>query len=113
MDSILEALQTVTTQQWIITIIGGIVFAAVFNIPARSKFLSHESNTRTMAVRYDALNFIVFYFTFPLAQGLVALGNHGDITRLAVVSATFWLYSLAFWIVLWGYMKFKDKRNNE
>lgn len=111
MDSIVTALQTISTQQWLITIIGGIVFAACFNIPARSRYLSHESNTRKMAVRYDALNFIVFFITFPLAQGLVALQNHGDITRLVVVSATFWLYSLAFWAVLWTYMRFRDRRN--
>ena len=112
MDSTVEALQTISTQQWMITIIGGIVFAACFNIPARSKYLSRESDTRKMAVRYDALNFIVFFFTFPLAQGLVALQNHGDITRLVVVSVTFWLYSLAFWLVLWTYMKLKSKRND-
>ena len=87
--------------------IGGFVFAAFFNIPARRRFLSVESQARNKAVIYDALNFLVFYITFVMAQGLIWLSLTGNPTPLVDLTAWFVTYSLSFWITLKAYMYWK------
>lgn len=109
MEEILSILQSITLADWALAVIGGAVFAAFFNIPARRKFLSHESLSRHKAVVYDALNFLVFYMTFIFAQGFEGYLTTGNAFRLVSVSALFITYSLAFWTVLKTYMYIKDK----
>lgn len=110
MDTIIETLQAVPVYIWAVAIIGGFVFAAVFNIPARQKLLSAESNTRKRAMRYDALNFIVFYITFPMAGNLAVWFDTGMAAPLIVNTAAFALYSISFWVVLRTYIWWKDRK---
>lgn len=109
LDTLLSTLTDAPAWLWEITIIGGIVFAAVFNIPARKKFLSRESNTRKMALRYDALNFVLFYITFVASSNLVFGMENGDFSPFILNSAAFLVYSVSFWAVLQVYLYWKDK----
>ena len=105
----MEFLEAVPLAVWAMAAIGGVVFAAVFNIPARSKLLSIESNTRQRAMRYDALNFVTFYITWIVPIGILWGLNNGDWGPLVVASALFLTYSVAFWVVLKTYMSWKDR----
>lgn len=107
-DEIISTLCSIGLQDWALAVIGGMIFAGVFNIPARKRFLSRESDSRHKAVIYDALNFLVFYITFIFAQGMETYVSEGSIARLTSVTALFLVYTLSFWIVLKSYMRYKD-----
>ena len=108
MEEILHVVRDVPVSIWMTAIIGGIVFASIFNIPARRKFLSRQSDSRELAIRYDALNFIVFYFTFILSTGIIWALDRGDLSPLIVLTIAFVIYSLSFWVVLRLYIRVKD-----
>jgi hypothetical protein len=104
----MDILESIPLSLWLMSAIGGVIFAAVFNIPARARFLSIESNTRDKAIRYDALNFLVFYITFILPLGSLWGMNTGDWSPLWILTVMFVTYSVAFWLVLRSYIAWKD-----
>lgn len=110
MDTLVNVLETTPLWVWAISIIGGLVFAGMFNIPARRRLLSSESDTRKMAMRYDALNFLVFFITFPLAGNMMFFFMTGNAEPVILNTMAFGLYSLAFWVMLRAYMTWKDRK---
>lgn len=112
LEEILAAFSTVSPASVLLAAIGGVVFAVFFNIPARRKLLSRESDTRKKAMRYDALNFTVFFATFILAQGILRVATEGGWPALASLVTWFVVYSVAFWAVLSCYIYWKDSQND-
>lgn len=108
-ENIMEVLVEAPPWLWFIAVIGGMTFAGVFNIPLRNALLSEESNTRGKALRYDAMNFLVFYMTFVAAGNGMLFLETGDYGPFVLNTAAFWLYSAAFWLVMQIYMHWKGR----
>ena len=89
---------------YLIAGIGGFIFAAVFNIPARRKLLSEKTESRGRAMKYDALNFLTFYFTFIIPLGIMRHHEAGEWNALGFLTIMFIVYSVSFWVVLRTYI---------
>jgi len=109
-EQLFTSFQSLTPMSLFLAVLGGAVFAVVFNIPARRRLLSRESDSRQKAIRYDALNFIVFYITFIFTQGIYRVMEYDGWNALVSLTVWFALYSASFWVALQLYMRRKDRR---
>ena len=94
--SIGQAFSGIQPLMLLITIIGGFIFALCL-VTARKQTVGQKPSMQFRRfIIYIYANFVIFYFTFPFAQGLLWYFMSGDYTRLVTVSVTYWAYMAAF-----------------
>ena len=85
---------------FVVAVLGGLVFALGFNIPARRKLLSRQTEERGRAMKYDALNFLTFFITFIVPMGFMRHQASGQWDALVFLTTLFIVYSVGFWVPL-------------
>lgn len=93
METVLDAIGMISISQWVMAVIGGLIFgmAAMSTRPLRE----HHFDVVRHYSRYMLAAMLMFYITFPFAQGLLGYLEDGSAVRLITVSATYAAFFIA------------------